>query len=88
MLTMRLMLAALIATTAIAIVAAVFAIWPVVADAPWEDELPTPVVVEERTERCRRMEQAYLDSVVIEASYEIREYLREETNKYCNDDHE
>ncbi len=34
---MRLMLAALVATSAIAIVAAVFAIWPVVADAPWED---------------------------------------------------
>ena len=34
---MRLMLAAPVATSVIAIVAAVFAIWPVVADAPWEE---------------------------------------------------
>ena len=37
------MLAALVATSVIAIVAAVFAIWPVVADAPWEDDAPAPV---------------------------------------------
>lgn len=35
---MRIELAALVATATIAIVAAVFAIWPAVADAPWENE--------------------------------------------------
>ena len=43
---MKLLLAALVATFTIAVVAAVFAIWPAVADAPWEDETvvqPTPV---------------------------------------------
>ena len=39
--TMKLMLAALVATSVIAIVAAVFAIWPVVADAPWESDDPS-----------------------------------------------
>ena len=35
---MRFQPAALIATSTIAIAASVFAIWPVVTDAPWEDE--------------------------------------------------
>ncbi len=35
---MKLMLTALVATFAVAVTASVFAIWPVVADAPWEDE--------------------------------------------------
>ena len=34
------MLAALAVTFAIAIIAAVFAIWPAVTDAPWEDDAP------------------------------------------------
>ena len=37
---MKLLLAALAVTFAIAIVASVFAIWPAVADAPWEDSAP------------------------------------------------
>ena len=47
---MRLMLAALVATFTIAVVAAVFAIWPVVADAPWEDARSS---VEERIDEFR-----------------------------------
>ena len=39
---MRFQLAALIATSVIAVTASVFAIWPVVADAPWENN-PTPI---------------------------------------------
>ena len=35
---MRLFLAALVATAAIAAAALVFAIWPMVADAPWEED--------------------------------------------------
>lgn len=34
---MRLLIAALVFTLAIAVTASVFAIWPVVGDAPWED---------------------------------------------------
>ncbi len=39
---MKLMLAALAATLAIAITASVVAIWASVANAPWEDAVPTP----------------------------------------------
>ena len=35
--TMRLLISALVLTLAVAVTASVFAIWPVVADAPWED---------------------------------------------------
>ena len=35
---MKLLLAALVATSIIAVTASVFAIWPLVADAPWEDD--------------------------------------------------
>ena len=83
---MRLMLAALVATSVIAIVAAVFAIWPVVADAPWESDDPVVVVqptVEQRSERCRRTEQAYLDALVEGANRAVIEYLNEETNRFC-----
>ena len=44
---MRLMLAALVATAAIAVTASVFAIWAGVSDAPWEQDVS---VVEYRTE--------------------------------------
>ena len=51
---MRLMLAALVATLTIAVVAAVFAIWPVIADAPWEDEIVAVTPVDRTSElRCQ-----------------------------------
>ena len=47
---MRLLPGALVVTFAIAVTASVFAIWPVVADAPWEDK---PAVVDRTAEiRC------------------------------------
>ena len=52
---MKLLLAALAVTFAIAVTASVFAIWPAVADAPWEDEfvMPTPVIQKAPTpDRC------------------------------------
>ncbi len=49
MLAMRLLIAALVVTLAIAVPASVFAIWPVVADAPWESE----VAVAESTDTLR-----------------------------------
>ena len=43
---MRLLVAALALSLILAVVAAVFAIWPVVADAPWEPESPRrPIVI-------------------------------------------
>ena len=49
---MRLLIAALAITLAVAVTASVFAIWPVVADAPWEND--TPVVVDRTAElRCQ-----------------------------------
>ena len=50
---MKLQLAALIATAVIAVIAAVFAIWPALGDAPWEDEVPTPVVLSDDTDAIR-----------------------------------
>ena len=47
---MKLLLAALAVTFAIAVVASVFAIWPAVADAPWED---APAVVDDGTDVVR-----------------------------------
>ena len=44
------MRAALLVTFSVAITASVFAIWPVVADAPWEDSAP---VEEDRTNQIR-----------------------------------
>ena len=53
---MRLLLAALFVTFAIAVTASVFAIWPAVADAPWEDEIPTPIVLKAPTpDRCSEL---------------------------------
>ncbi len=37
---MRLLISALVVTMLVAVTASVFAIWPVVADAPWEDDVP------------------------------------------------
>ena len=49
---MRLLVVALVLTMAVAVTASVFAIWPVVADAPWEDEaVPTATVAPRATER-------------------------------------
>ena len=42
----RLLIASLYLTLAVAITASVFAIWPVVADAPWEDSAPVVVPVQ------------------------------------------
>ena len=56
---MRLLLAALAVTFAIAVTASVFAIWPAVADAPWEDETPTPVIQKAPTpDRCGQLIEA------------------------------
>ena len=49
---MKLLLAALAVTFAIAVTASVFAIWPAVADAPWEDEKATLRVDQGETVLC------------------------------------
>lgn len=41
---MRLVLAALAVTFTIAVTSSVFAIWPVVTDAPWEDDVPVTAI--------------------------------------------
>lgn len=45
---MRLLVAALLLTFALAVTAAIFALWPVVATPPWVSQ-PTPVVVVQPT---------------------------------------
>ena len=55
---MKLLLAALAITFAIAVTASVFAIWPAVADAPWE-ESATPVIQKAPTpDRCGQLIEA------------------------------
>ena len=49
---MKLLLAALAVTFAIAVTASVFAIWPAVADAPWEDGTPVAVIDGTESVRC------------------------------------
>ena len=66
---MKLLLAALAVTFAIAVVASVFAIWPVVADAPWEDEVPTPVVQDQG------------EVLLCEAAIRLRDEMRVEDGK-------
>lgn len=63
------MIAALAVTLAIAVTAAVLAIWPVVADAPWEDEAPTPVVVDQG------------EVLLCEAAIRLRDQMRVEDGK-------
>ena len=45
MVPMRILLAALAGTSTIAVGASVFAIWPAVGDAPWEDEIAPAIEV-------------------------------------------
>lgn len=60
---MRLMAAALILSLTLAVVAAVFALWPVVADAPWEYEAPEPVVIQpDEPSRCEVLTQQLADT--------------------------
>ena len=87
---MRLMIAALAVTLAIAIVAAVFAIWPVVADAPWEDEIvvPTPVVVDRTDDiRCQGgidlRERAMFESSSQDVGLARLRLAQDEIDAYC-----
>ena len=53
---MRLLVLALAFTLAVAVTASVFAIWPVVADAPWENDVPTvaaPIADNSDALRCQ-----------------------------------
>ena len=87
---MRFMLAALVATAAIAITAAVFAIWPVVTDAPWEDEIvvPTPVVVDRTDDiRCQAAvdlrERAMFESSSQDVGLARLRLAQDEIDAYC-----
>ena len=70
---MKLLLAALFVTFAIAVTASVFAIWPAVADAPWEDEIPTPIVLKAPTpDRCSELIEALGNATDDHASVTLR----------------
>ncbi|MCI0890695.1 MAG: hypothetical protein J4O04_07795 [Chloroflexi bacterium] len=87
---MKLMLAALAVTLAIAVTAAVFAIWPAIADAPWEDDTP----VAEETDRTgellcegalRFREEAMAQAGDLSPN-NLREFLADaqrEIDRYC-----
>ena len=86
---MKLLLAALAVTFTIAVTASVFAIWPAVADAPWEDEIPTPVVVEDTTNalRCQGRldirERALFEASGPEALEILLKAAQAEIDRYC-----
>ena len=62
---MRALIAALIFTLAVAVTASVFAIWPVVADVPWEDEpvvvQPVDRIAEIRCEGALRLRETWVE---------------------------
>ena len=90
---MKPQLAALIATSAIAITATVFATWASVTDAPWEDtEQPAPVVVDTTTEiRCQAgldlRERLLFDrgGRTAEAWRSLMSDVMDDINLYCDD---
>ena len=70
---MKLLLAALFVTFAIAVTASVFAIWPAVASAPWENEIPTPIVLNAPTpDRCSELIEALGNATDDAASVTLR----------------
>ena len=88
---MRALIAALIFTLAIAVTASVFAIWPVVADAPWETDV---VVVDDRIESARRLREircegalSYRNDIIISDDFRlVSRHLAEaeaEIDRYC-----
>ena len=75
---MRRLIAALVVTLAIAVTASVFAIWPVVTDAPWEDTVPAPVVAPPREpSRCEVLTQQLADAQTTGAAVTISRLGRE-----------
>lgn len=87
---MRLLAVALVFTFAVAVTASVFAIWPAVADAPWEDATPTPPRPAQTNEiRCQEaldlrerylFENPYREA---EAWTAAMENALEEIDRYC-----
>lgn len=72
---------ALVLTLVIAVTASVFAIWPVVADAPWEEDVvvPTPVVRERQLSECELITQQVADA---QTELAVRALLRK-AEAYC-----
>ena len=88
---MKLQLAALLATFTIAVAALVLAVWPAVADAPWEDDTPAISQPADRTGELRcegalRMREAAVESrsgVGIGTYNAQMSEARREINLYC-----
>jgi len=93
----KLLVAGLILSLTLAVTASVFAIWPVVADAPWEDDVNVPVVVESvdqiRCEGALRLRESVtegLGNVSGRLAFRSIEILKgqlnqaqNEINRYC-----
>ncbi len=66
----------LLLTLTIAVTASVFAIWPVVADAPWEPNIEASVPIAQpapRVSQCERIAQQLADAGTDVAGFTIRE---------------
>ena len=62
---------------AVAIVASVFAIWPVVTDAPWEDSAAPIVAPARQPSRCEVLTQQLADARTERAAFIIYELGQE-----------
>ena len=88
---MKLLLAALAVTFAVAVTASVFAIWPAVADAPWEDEAPGATEPVDRTRELRcegalRLREQTMAQAGEWSDTRLRGYLADaerEIDRYC-----
>lgn len=89
------MLAALVATSTIAIVAAVFAIWPVVADAPWEDDtvvaedgdnaIRCGAALELRGAAMQTLREEPRNSFSYQEADSQHDFAQREIDRYCRD---
>jgi len=91
---MRLLIAALVVTLVIASTAATFAIWPVVADAPWEDDKIAQEVEDTDAIRCKAA-LSFRQAIIQEGRYGygnlggLRDYTAQlskterEITRYC-----
>ena len=88
---MRLLVAALLLTVAVAVGASVFAIWASVADAPWEDEVPVATEPVDRTRELRcegalRLREQTMAQAGEWSDTRLRGYLADaerEIDRYC-----
>lgn len=75
---MRLLVAALVLTFVVAVIASVLAIWPVVADAPWEPD--TQAVVQPTVDPCVELRSQFAQAAQSMQVGKVTTYTRSTWN--------